>query len=273
MNYVALPMSRTMAILDVCRSSNVPGGSPGSTASRSAAAASAAAAPARHALHRPRPDGRLRQGVTICAGMGTTCQQVNQPRARACNGFDNDCDGMPSTTGTTSARTNQVCDRGQCVDRCQPELGCLTGRTCSDRGTCVETSCLNVTCPAGQRCSGGRCVGRLRRRHLPVGAATAARAAASTPARASCATAATSATDDPGLADGRPVRRGLPVPPLRRGPEPASPTAAAPKTRAPASPARRARTARPAPAATPARRPGHHPLPARARCAELGECV
>ena len=38
--------------------------------------------------------GACGMGVTICSGMSTTCQQVNQPRARACNGFDNDCDKL-----------------------------------------------------------------------------------------------------------------------------------------------------------------------------------
>jgi MYXO-CTERM domain-containing protein len=159
MNIVALPMSRTMAILDVCRTSNVPGGAPGLyrfqiRGGMVGAGCTGAGQPCTVAGQM----GACGMGVTICSGMSTTCAQVNRPRPRSCNGFDNDCDGMIDE-GNDLCPTNQVCDRGQCVERCQPELGCLTGRSCSDRGTCVETSCLDVTCPAGQRCAGGRCTG------------------------------------------------------------------------------------------------------------------
>ncbi len=159
MNFVALPMSRTAAILNVCRSSNVDGGAPGLYRFQiRGGIVGGGCTGAGMPCTVPGQMGACGMGVTICAGMGTTCQQVNRPRARACNGFDNDCDGMIDE-GNDLCPTNQVCDRGQCVERCQPELGCLTGRSCSDRGTCVETSCLNVTCPAGQRCADGRCLG------------------------------------------------------------------------------------------------------------------
>ncbi len=158
-NYVALPQSRTAAILNVCATSNVPGGAPGLyrfqiRGGGVALGCTGAGMPCTVAGQM----GACGMGVTICSGTGVTCQQVNQPRARTCNGFDNDCDGAIDE-GNELCATNQVCDRGACVDRCQPELGCLSGRTCSDRGTCVETSCLDITCTNGQRCSGGRCVG------------------------------------------------------------------------------------------------------------------
>jgi MYXO-CTERM domain-containing protein len=159
MNFVALPMSRTMAILDVCRTSNVPGGAPGLyrfqiRGGDIAGGCTGAGLPCTV----PGQMGACGMGVTFCAGMGTACQQVNQPRPRACNGFDNDCDGAPDE-GDDLCGTNRVCDRGQCVNRCQPELGCLVGQTCSTRGTCVETACIDVDCPVGERCSDGRCIG------------------------------------------------------------------------------------------------------------------
>ncbi|MEZ4406384.1 MAG: nidogen-like domain-containing protein [Polyangiales bacterium] len=159
MDYVSLPMSRTMAILDVCRSSNVPGGDPGlwRFQIRGGGVAGGCTGAGMDCTV-PGQMGACAQGITICSGMGTTCQQVNMPRPRRCNGNDNDCDGNPDDDDSLCP-TGQVCDRGSCVDRCQPELGCLTGRTCSARGTCVENACLDVTCPAGQRCAGGACVG------------------------------------------------------------------------------------------------------------------
>lgn len=159
MDYVSLPMSRTMAILDVCRSSNVPGGEPGLwrfqiRGGGVAGGCTGAGQPCTVAGQR----GACAQGLTICSGMGTTCQQVNMPRPARCNGNDNDCDGQIDEADTLCP-TGQVCDRGSCVDRCMPELGCLQGRTCTSRGTCIETACVDVMCPAGQRCSGGSCVG------------------------------------------------------------------------------------------------------------------
>ncbi len=158
-NFVALPESRMPTIINVCRSSNVPGGAPGLyrfqiRGGGVATGCTGAGLPCTV----PGQRGACGMGVTICSGMSTTCHQVNQPRPRACNGFDNDCDGTIDESNDLCP-INRVCDRGQCVDRCQPELGCLTGRTCSDRGTCVETSCVTVTCPVGQRCAGGTCVG------------------------------------------------------------------------------------------------------------------
>ena len=158
-DFVSLPMSRTAAILDVCRTSNVPGGAPGLwrfqiRGGGIASGCMGAGAPCTVTGQM----GICAQGVTQCAGMGVACVQVNFPRERRCNGFDNDCDGMVDT-GDSLCSAGQVCDRGNCVDRCQPELGCLPGQTCSSAGACVETDCLTVTCPQGQRCTGGACVG------------------------------------------------------------------------------------------------------------------
>ncbi|MBL8604878.1 MAG: hypothetical protein JNK72_23320 [Myxococcales bacterium] len=159
MNFVSLPMSRMASILDVCRQTNVAGGQPGLWRFQVAGGeVTGGCTGAGVACTVPNQRGICAQGVQVCAGMGTTCRQVNMPGARRCNGYDNDCDGTVDEDDSLCQR-NQVCDRGSCVERCQGELGCLTGRTCTDRGTCIETSCLNVMCPSGQRCSGGMCVG------------------------------------------------------------------------------------------------------------------
>ena len=159
-NFVALPMSRTMAILDVCRTSNVPGGAPGlwrfqirGGVLEGGCAGGGTPCTVAGAV------GACATGVNICAGTGTTCRAVTTPRDERCNGFDDNCDGAVDEGAGLCAR-GFVCDRGSCVEQCSGELGCLPGRTCVDRtGVCVETACLDVTCPVGQRCAGGACVG------------------------------------------------------------------------------------------------------------------
>ncbi len=160
-DYYSLPMSRTAAIVNVCGMSNVTTGTyqPGLyrfqiRGGGIAGGCTGSGAPCMV----PGQQGVCAMGVTQCYGSGTRCQQVNQPGPRRCNGFDNDCDGVIDT-GDSLCPAGMVCDRGSCVPRCQPELGCLTGQSCSTEGTCVPTDCLTVTCPAGQRCAGGTCVG------------------------------------------------------------------------------------------------------------------
>ncbi len=157
-NFVSLPMSRTMAILDVCRTSNVAGGAPGlwrfqirggSIAGGCSGGGTACTVAGQR--------GACANGINICSGMGVTCRQVNMPREERCNGFDDDCDGV-ADNGTNLCGRGFVCDRGSCVEQCSGELGCLTGRTCTDAGLCVETSCLDRSCPSGQRCSAGNCI-------------------------------------------------------------------------------------------------------------------
>jgi hypothetical protein len=158
-NFVALPMSRSMAILQVCGSSNVPGGEPGlwRFQIRGGGNDIFGCTGGGQRCNVAGQRGICAEGVQVCTGMTTTCRQVNMPRARACNGLDNDCDGMPDTDDSLCG-TGQICELGACVDRCQSELGCPTGRECTPRGACVEAACLNTTCPAEQVCRGGRCV-------------------------------------------------------------------------------------------------------------------
>ncbi len=168
-NYVALPMSRSMAILDVCRNTNVPGGSPGlwrfqirgGVLERGCAGGGTPCTVAGQ-------QGACANGINICSGTSTACRQVNMPRDERCNGYDDDCDGMVDD-GTSLCPTNYVCERGSCVERCSAELGCLPGRTCTAAGICVETSCIDRNCPVGQRCAGGNCVEPCSGVTCPVG--------------------------------------------------------------------------------------------------------
>ncbi|MFO0604252.1 MAG: nidogen-like domain-containing protein [Polyangiales bacterium] len=169
-NYVALPMSRMMSILDVCRTSNVPGGAPGlwrfqirggDVAGGCMGGGTACTVAGQM--------GACGQGVNVCEAMGTRCAQVNMPRDERCNGNDDNCNGMIDE-GDNLCPMNYVCDRGSCVERCSGELGCVAGRTCTEEaGICVENTCMDVTCPAGQRCVSGSCVGVCDGVTCPVG--------------------------------------------------------------------------------------------------------
>jgi MYXO-CTERM domain-containing protein len=167
-NYVALPMSRMMSILDVCRQTNVPGAPPGLWRFQIRGGAVAGGCMGGGtACTVPMQRGACAQGVNICDGMGVRCTQVNMPRPERCNGFDDNCDGTVDE-GANLCAMGQVCDRGSCVDRCV-EKGCFSGRTCTTAGICVETACIDVMCPEGQRCSGGQCVDPCSGVTCPVG--------------------------------------------------------------------------------------------------------
>jgi MYXO-CTERM domain-containing protein len=168
-NYVALPMSRMMSILDVCRTSNVPGGTPGlwrfqirggDIAGGCMGGGTACTVAGQM--------GACGQGVNVCEAMGVRCTQVNMPRDERCNGNDDDCNGTVDE-GENLCPTNYVCDRGSCVERCSGELGCVAGRTCTEAGICVENTCMGVTCPENQRCVSGNCVGVCDGVTCPVG--------------------------------------------------------------------------------------------------------
>jgi hypothetical protein len=92
--------------------------------------------------------GKVQCGVDA----GTTCAPTTGPQPRACNGFDNDCDGViddgPCPAGT-------ACDGHSCVSACI-EGGCPGGGVCKN-GLCVDRACADVTCDAGLQCTGGTC--------------------------------------------------------------------------------------------------------------------
>lgn len=99
--------------------------------------------------------GICAMGTRQCHAGMLQCVGTVTPRASACNGLDNDCNG---TIDTGPCPTGQVCDRGQCVPTCV-EGSCFAGQTCTARGSCVESDCATIDCPSGQICVGGGCVG------------------------------------------------------------------------------------------------------------------
>jgi hypothetical protein len=110
-------------------------------------------------------------GRTNCVGSGTECLQDVQSSPEVCDGLDNNCDGtVDEETAGPLCPTGQVCDRGQCVNRCI-QGGCSVGQVCTAQGYCTDPACVGVTCPAGQRCVAGACVGACDGVVCPVGQA------------------------------------------------------------------------------------------------------
>jgi hypothetical protein len=154
-NFIALPQSRTSAIADVCRTTNVPGGPAGLYRF-----------PLFSALPRcgegypctvPGRAGRCAQGATRCDGDEQVCAQVHTPAPPGCGRVDEDCDGE-SDDSDAACGEGRLCDRYACAARCAPDGRCPAGLACTPGGACVEAACAAVRCPDGQRCAGGRCV-------------------------------------------------------------------------------------------------------------------
>ena len=128
-NYVALPMSRTRAIVEVCRLSNVPGGPPGLWRFQVRGSGIVAGCEGGgRACVVPGRRGACAEGLNVCEGRGVRCAQVNEPYGERCNGVDDDCDGEV--------------DEGD-------EGGGLCRR---------DAACVAVACAAGLRCVRGACV-------------------------------------------------------------------------------------------------------------------
>lgn len=181
-NFYALPSSRTAAIGELCRTTNVPGGEAG--------------------LHRfsivgvsdgggcsgigrpcvvPGRAGVCAEGVTLCrSDFETYCRPLRGPQMRRCNGLDNDCDGRVDEDAA-------LCGEGE-VAHPRPVRLALPGRSPTPRRahvlgawTCVDDACEAVTCAPGQRCLAGACASPAKGRPVPS-ARSAARAVRSTPA-------------------------------------------------------------------------------------------
>ncbi|MCC7540433.1 MAG: hypothetical protein IT379_29725, partial [Deltaproteobacteria bacterium] len=151
MDFVELPGSRTMSILDLCTTSNV--GEPGIW--RFSVRNGTVSCPG---TGEPCDTGELgvcAAGLTQCIAGGVECLGVGTASAERCDGLDNDCNG--ATDDGMLCTEHEVCANGQCVPACF-EGGCFAGDTCTAEGFCVETACIDVTCPPGERCVGGSCV-------------------------------------------------------------------------------------------------------------------
>jgi len=159
MNYAALPLSRTPAIADVCRTSNIPGGEPGLFRISVRVTVLVGCPGGGQPCSIPGLRGPCATGVTVCGPpTGPYCHPLVVPRARGCDGIDNDCDGAPDE-GDGLCGAGRTCDRARCLDRCSASGQCPAGMSCTEGGGCIESGCLDVACPPGQRCTAGRCVG------------------------------------------------------------------------------------------------------------------
>jgi len=153
-NFVTLPGSRTMSVLNLCRTSNVGVSGVWRFEIRGGALTCAGAG---ERCEISANVGACRDGVQQCRATTTVCAQTSPAAPERCDGVDNDCNDM-TDDGAGLCPTSDVCDRGACVPRCVPG-GCLTREQCTSRGVCEETGCAGVTCLAGQRCRGGSCLG------------------------------------------------------------------------------------------------------------------
>ncbi len=98
-------------------------------------------------------------GVTQCSAGAVSCTGVFAPKAEACNGLDDDCNGKVDD-GATCPTAGDQCVNGRCVPPCSTgEFQCDPGKVCdSNSGLCVDPTCLNKTCPSAQVCRNGSCV-------------------------------------------------------------------------------------------------------------------
>ena len=152
-DYVAIPGSLTMAILDLCTTSNV--GEPGIW--RFSVRGGMVSCPGTGEPCDTGAVGRCGIGLTQCVGGGVSCIPAGMATDEICNNIDDNCDG---TVDEGDLCPNlEVCSNGACVPPCF-EGGCATGYSCiPETGGCVETACIGVTCPTNTRCAHGECVG------------------------------------------------------------------------------------------------------------------
>jgi len=151
-NYVALPMSRTAAIAEVCRLTNRANSPPGLFHFDLGRRVFSECNEGLRCLVSGQM-GLCAAGQTRCDGDAQVCVQVWSPEARICDGLDHDCDGLADDV----CPDGQVCEGARCLLRCGPASSCPAGTVCTPGGGCIEAACVDVVCPSGERCVGGRC--------------------------------------------------------------------------------------------------------------------
>ena len=115
-------------------------------------------------------------GVVVCStdGLSTVCTaQPGQPRQEACNGLDDDCDGITDENTDAACNDSNACTNDACVDgACR-----YTSVSCNDANVCTTDSCNPYAgcvhasntapcddanaCTKADTCTGGACSGQL----------------------------------------------------------------------------------------------------------------
>jgi MYXO-CTERM domain-containing protein len=152
-DFVEIRGSRTMAILDVCTTSNV--GVPG-VWEYSVRGGGVVCPDAGRPCVVDGEQGACAVGRTQCVGRETTCQAIGTSSDERCDGTDNDCDGaIDEAEGLCDGL--EVCSDGVCVPPCF-EGGCDEGFMCDSEGRCIEDACVGMSCDDGEFCRGGACI-------------------------------------------------------------------------------------------------------------------
>lgn len=156
MDFLELPGSRTMSILELCETSNVETEIPQPGLWRFIVRDGAVLCPESGAICDTGMLGACGAGIAQCVETGSECIPAVTASDELCDGEDNDCDGSVDE-GDDLCELPTVCAYGVCVPPCF-EGGCPAGETCVEEGVCVSDDCMTIECPPGERCEAGECI-------------------------------------------------------------------------------------------------------------------